>query len=192
MALFEGIVPAELRPKALEIMAENARASEWILQKPSANYPSSNATTGGPGAHMTAGLFGIKWFLMSLADGGLNDLAYEVLTTPTYPGYKWMMNNAIDNATTIWESWSFSDSTFSHNHPSESPAACHRPPARCLLTATFMLMAVSVQCLPPPRSGSSSQSAVSSPPPTPRAFLTSSSNPRPRLSWSPQRRLTTL
>ena len=32
MALFEGIVPEALRPKALAIMAQNAQASEWILQ----------------------------------------------------------------------------------------------------------------------------------------------------------------
>jgi hypothetical protein len=88
-----------LRSKALSIMAQNAQASEWILQKPSPSYPASNATTGGPGAHMTAGLFGIKWFLMALADGGMNDLAHEVLTTPSYPGYRWMMDNAIVNAT---------------------------------------------------------------------------------------------
>ena len=54
---------------------------------------------------------------MALADGNQNDLAYEVLTNPTYPSFKWMMNNEIDNATTIWESWFFSDGTFSHNHP---------------------------------------------------------------------------
>merc|ERR1712050_515658 len=72
---------------------------------------------GGQGPHMTAGLFGVKWFLMSLADGGLNDLAYEVLTTDTYPSFRWMMNNEFANATTIWESWFASDNTFSHNHP---------------------------------------------------------------------------
>jgi hypothetical protein len=82
-------------------MAENAKASEWLLQRPSANYPSSNKTTGGPGPHMTAGLFGIKWFLMALADNKQNDLAYDVLTTPSYPSFKWMMDNAIDNATTM-------------------------------------------------------------------------------------------
>lgn len=32
MALFEGIVPEALRTKALEIMVQNAQASEWILQ----------------------------------------------------------------------------------------------------------------------------------------------------------------
>jgi hypothetical protein len=115
MALFEGIVPQNLRAEALKIMAANARASEWILQRPSALYPKSNKTTGGAGPHMTAGLFGIKWFLMALADGGMNDLAYDVLTTPTYPGFKWMMNNDVDNATTMWESWFFSDN-------SESPS----------------------------------------------------------------------
>ena len=39
------------------------------------------------------------------------DLAYETLTTPSYPGYKWMMHNSIDNATTIWEAWFFSSNT---------------------------------------------------------------------------------
>ena len=107
-----GIVPEAQRANALKIMAENAKASEWILQKPSPNYPKSNVTTGGTGtgtkrrsvwlffvlfendslprqardkhreetlikarfcvsagagAHMTAGLFGVKWFLMALA-----------------------------------------------------------------------------------------------------------------------------
>ena len=28
-----------------------------------------------------------------------------------------MMNNQFANATTMWESWFFSDNTFSHNHP---------------------------------------------------------------------------
>ena len=28
-----------------------------------------------------------------------------------------MMNNTFANATTVWESWFFSDNTFSHNHP---------------------------------------------------------------------------
>lgn len=45
-----------------------------VWQKPSPNYPTSNATTGGPGAHMTAGLFGIKWFLMALAGEAFNQL----------------------------------------------------------------------------------------------------------------------
>ena len=54
---------------------------------------------------------------MALADGGMNDLAYETLSTPSYPSYKWMFHNDFANATTLWESWFFSDNTYSHNHP---------------------------------------------------------------------------
>ena len=38
-------------------------------------------------------------------------------TGDRYPGFKYMMNNEWANATSIWESWFFSDNTFSHNHP---------------------------------------------------------------------------
>ena len=124
MALFMDIVPETHRDSALAVMAENAKNTEYMKagQSDSQKDPNGhvyNCTDcgGGPGAHMTAGLFGIKWFLMSLADGGMNDLAYETITTPSYPGYKWMMHNSVDNATTIWESWFFSSNTFSHNHP---------------------------------------------------------------------------
>jgi len=43
--------------------------------------------------------------------------AYEALTKTTYPSYGYMMSNPDANATTVWESWFFSDNTFSHNHP---------------------------------------------------------------------------
>ncbi len=55
--------------------------------------------------------------LQALSDNGLNDLAYEIVTTPSYPSLAWMMNNEYANATTVWESYFFSDNTFSHNHP---------------------------------------------------------------------------
>lgn len=56
-------------------------------------------------------------FLMALADLGATDLAYKSIATETYPSYGYMLNNGNANATTIWESWSFSDNTFSHDHP---------------------------------------------------------------------------
>lgn len=92
MALFMDIVPQDLRAKALAVMADNARSASNISGacQGSGNGPGGPGTAvckaakGGDGPHMTAGLFGIKWFLMSLADGGLNDLAYDVLTTPTW------------------------------------------------------------------------------------------------------------
>jgi len=119
MALFMDIVPQNLKEKALTVMEGNARAASFLPHAcQGSSFPKlCPSAKGGPGPHMTAGLFGIKWFLMSLGDGGMNDLAYEVLTTPTYPGFKWMMNNPFANGTTMWESWFFSDNVFSHNHP---------------------------------------------------------------------------
>jgi hypothetical protein len=100
-----------LRAQALAVMADNARAAEFVKGR------GQGPTVGGPGPHMLTGLFAVKWFLMSLSDGGLNDLAYEVVTTPSFPSYSWMMHNEFANATTIWEAWFFSNNTFSHNHP---------------------------------------------------------------------------
>lgn len=122
MALFMDMVPEAQRAKALTVMTDNAKNATFLKARGGQTDPNGrtyNCTDceGGPGAHMTAGLFGIKWFLMSLADGGMNDLAYEALTSPSYPGYKWMMHNSIENATTLWGAWDFSSNTYSHNHP---------------------------------------------------------------------------
>eukprot|EP00729_Bicosta_minor_P015712 gene15712-27472_t len=106
MALFMDFVPETHRAKALAVMADNARDTAYIAAPGGTTQKDPNGLVynctdcgGGPGAHMTAGLFSIKWFLMSLADGNMNDLAYETLTTPSYPG------------------WFFSSNTFSQNHP---------------------------------------------------------------------------
>jgi alpha-L-rhamnosidase len=119
MALFMDIVPPASRDAALAVMAANARAASGLSGACRGGDFGAQCTAaaGGPGAHMTAGLFGIKWFLMALADGGMNDLAYETLSAPSYPSFKWMFHNDFANATTLWESWFFSDNTFSHNHP---------------------------------------------------------------------------
>ena len=63
------------------------------------------------------GMFGVKWLLMALADQGGQegaDLAFALVTQEGYPGYGYMLNQS---ATTFWESWFYSDNTFSHNHP---------------------------------------------------------------------------
>eukprot|EP00041_Stephanoeca_diplocostata_P037610 m.1430057 g.1430057 ORF g.1430057 m.1430057 type:complete len:1055 (+) comp25071_c0_seq3:71-3235(+) len=119
MALFMDIVPPGVRDEALNVLTANIRAAENITgacRGGSFGAACTNAR-GGVGPHLTAGLFGIKWVLMALADGGFNDLAYEMLANPSYPGLRWMMNNPFANATTIWEAFYFSDNTFSHNHP---------------------------------------------------------------------------
>lgn len=61
---------------------------------------------------------------MSLAEAGKTDLAYSSIATETYPSYGYMLNNNFTNATTIWESWPFSDNTFSHDHPVSCAVCC--------------------------------------------------------------------
>jgi alpha-L-rhamnosidase len=124
MALFNGFLALNhtLRAKALWQLWQDVHSSSYIKgacqgREESTPQPSCKTAEGGPGPHMTAGLFGIKWVLMALADNGLNDLAYDIVTTETYPGLRWMMKNPFANATTIWESFFFSDNVFSHSHP---------------------------------------------------------------------------
>ena len=120
LALYQHICPTrEICDKARGVLARKARAASHLdgACKGAASLPGCSEARGGPGAHLTAGLFGIKWALMAMADGGLQDLAYEMLTSDTYPSLGWMMANPFSNATTIWESWFFSDGVYSHNHP---------------------------------------------------------------------------
>ena len=124
MALFNGHLESDqdLKRHALLRMVQNTHQSTFIrgagqCKDESPFQPQCGEEKGGPGPHMTTGMFGIKWYLMALADGGMNDLAYEVVTTKSYPSLGWMMNNPFTNATTIWESFYFSDDMYSHNHP---------------------------------------------------------------------------
>jgi hypothetical protein len=86
--------------------------------------------------HMSAGMFGVEWVLKGLSRGaGVpvpvpgarsnasdalevdtsgHDRAYAMATATDYPSWGYMLGK---NATTIWESWDYSNSTFSHNHP---------------------------------------------------------------------------
>ena len=73
---------------------------------------------------------------MSLAEAGETDLAYHSIATETYPSYGYMLNNNFTNATTIWESWPFSDNTFSHDHPVSCSVFCS-PSFVPLISAKF-------------------------------------------------------
>ena len=120
LALFSHLCPdVPTCARTLQVLAENARGASFLpgACRGSSSLPGCNTARGGAGSHLTAGLFGIKWVLLALADGGMNDLALEMLTSTTFPSFGWMQNNPFANATTIWESWFFSDNTFSHNHP---------------------------------------------------------------------------
>jgi len=67
------------------------------------------------GPHMRTGMFCIKPLLFALTGKrDLFHLAYTILSRRDYPSYGYMLDN---NATTLWESWFFSNNTYSHNHP---------------------------------------------------------------------------
>jgi hypothetical protein len=80
------------------------------------------------GEKINAGLFSAEWVLKGLSRGAAlagapstaevaqkgHDQAFAMTTTSEHPSYGFMLAN---NATTIWEVWGYSDSTYSHNHP---------------------------------------------------------------------------
>ncbi len=63
------------------------------------------------GSHLNTGIFGTRYLFTVLAENGLADLAYDVLTQPGFPGY---VNWIEQGATTMWEQW---DGENSRNHP---------------------------------------------------------------------------
>ena len=64
--------------------------------------------------HVNAGIFGTMWLLEALSRHGRSDLAVQIATQRTYPGWGHMLANG---ATSLWETWKESDDTFSNNHP---------------------------------------------------------------------------
>jgi alpha-L-rhamnosidase len=52
--------------------------------------------------HVGTGLVGAQWLMRTLSDNGRADLAYEIATQKTYPGWGYMVEKG---ATTIWELW---------------------------------------------------------------------------------------
>lgn len=52
--------------------------------------------------HISAGIIGIQWLMRYLSSIGKTDVAYQMATTDTYPGWGYMVKNG---ATTIWELW---------------------------------------------------------------------------------------
>lgn len=66
------------------------------------------------GPRLTTGIYGTRFLLDELSRYGRSDLAYKLADRNAFPSWGWMLENG---ATTLWEHWAGSDSTFSHNHP---------------------------------------------------------------------------
>jgi len=52
--------------------------------------------------HISTGLVGGQWIMRTLSDWGRPDIAYQMVTNKSYPGWGYMIENG---ATTIWELW---------------------------------------------------------------------------------------
>jgi alpha-L-rhamnosidase len=61
--------------------------------------------------HISTGIVGTRFVFEALHAGRRDDLAYEILTQPDFPGWVHMLKNG---ATTVWETW---EGGSSHNHP---------------------------------------------------------------------------
>ncbi len=66
------------------------------------------------GGHNTSGIFGTPAVLTVLTDLNRNDIAYEMACKTDFPGWGHMLASG---ATTLWETWKYSDNIYSHNHP---------------------------------------------------------------------------
>lgn len=64
--------------------------------------------------HISTGIIGTKFLLHVLSELGFSQVAYDIVTQTSFPGWGFMLENG---ASTLWEHWDFSDNTFSHNHP---------------------------------------------------------------------------
>ena len=90
-----GTVTANLLPLAMDIVpADQEKAvQQRFIQK-------VKGSTGE--AHIDCGVIGISWLMRYLSKAGLGDIAYQIASTKTYPGWGYMAENG---ATTIWELW---------------------------------------------------------------------------------------
>lgn len=52
--------------------------------------------------HVATGLVGVQWLMRTLSENGRADIALQIATQPTYPGWGYMVTRG---ATTVWELW---------------------------------------------------------------------------------------
>ncbi len=82
LPLFLGIVPEEQKAAAVERLLE--------------------AVVTGADSHIDAGIVGTRYLFEALRDAGHADVAWNVITQKSYPGWGYMI---AEGATTLWERW---------------------------------------------------------------------------------------
>lgn len=63
------------------------------------------------GRHIDCGILGAKYVMHTLSEYGRSDLAFDIATNPTYPGWGYWLEQG---ATTFWESWAGGSSRNHH------------------------------------------------------------------------------
>lgn len=103
-----GTVTANLLPLAMDIVpaAERNSVQEHFMQRVMGgkNHQSTiaDSQSGELSPHIDCGVIGISWLMRYLSKAGLGNVAWQIATTKTYPGWGYMVENG---ATTIWELW---------------------------------------------------------------------------------------
>ena len=92
-ALFYDLIPENERAAAFDILLQ--AIDKW-------------------NGHVASGIFGVPAVLEVLRLNNRNDIAYEMVTKKDFPGWGHMLESG---ATTLWETWRYSDNVFSQNHP---------------------------------------------------------------------------
>jgi len=64
--------------------------------------------------HLSTGIFGTKMMFDVFRKADRPDLAYRIANQRDFPGWGHMIESG---ATTLWETWKYSDNVFSQNHP---------------------------------------------------------------------------
>lgn len=64
--------------------------------------------------HVSGGIFSTKMMFDVLRENDRNDIAYTIANQRDFPGWGYMLAKG---ATTLWESWAYSDNVYSQNHP---------------------------------------------------------------------------
>ncbi|MDR0713652.1 MAG: glycoside hydrolase family 78 protein, partial [Bacteroidales bacterium] len=64
--------------------------------------------------HLSTGIFATKMMFDVFREADRNETAYRIANQRDFPGWGYMLENG---ATTLWETWAYSDNIFSQNHP---------------------------------------------------------------------------
>ena len=64
--------------------------------------------------HLSTGIFGTKMMLDLLRQHDMNEQMYRIANQRDFPGWGYMIEKG---ATSLWETWAYSDNVYSQNHP---------------------------------------------------------------------------